>query len=782
MKKSLYKKKQETGVVNTLNTPFLIIVESPSKCPKIEKFLGFQYKCIASKGHLRELKKVSSAKNGYLPEYSIIEDKATHVSWMKSIVSQFDAKNIFLGMDDDREGEGIAWHICMICDLDVQTTKRILFHEVTAPALKRAVASPTILRMNIVKAQQARQILDRMIGFQISPVLSRLLVHDNSKFLSAGRCQTPTLRLVYDRHKEAASKKENVQYRIQGTFLSHPSTLVAQLDTYLSSEKDVCDFIEKSKTHCHVLDVLEKKIKTKQPPKPFSTSHLLQAASTQLHMSPKYVMDGCQKLYQDGKITYMRTESTKYAKGYLDQCSSYIQTQYGNEIGDLQKITNEDSNNPHEAIRVTQLDIKYVQYEDKKINDLYQLIWRRSVESCMKPYQYEEHTIHVSAPIHKYTSSLEIPLVLGWKYVTMTLSEMKLQQEKMAMTLQYYKTYKTKRVTYQKIDCSLFMRDVETYYQEAGLIQKLEALGIGRPSTFSMLVDTIQERKYVLKQDVEGEIFHGKEFTLEENIVNVREVEKIFGASKNKLRIQPLGLQAIEWLVQHCGSLFDYEYTSKMELELDEFIANPEKNWQDMCGQCETLIQKCLKPLKDKMKKSYYIDDHHELIFGKSGMMIKYQNGDEKSYKSLRSNLELDFAKIENGQYTLDELLELPNNCLGKYQGEDVVLKNGPYGAYVVWGANKQSISALTKKTSLDKIILKDVINLIEKSKEEKNTILREIDENTSVRTGKFGHYIFYKTSEMKKPKFINLKKCPYNVLKDDAKLVIKWVQETLKK
>ena len=203
MKKRVYNKKEEEFIkVNTLNTPFLVIVESPSKCLKIEKYLGFQYKCIASKGHIREIYKVDSAKKNYKTQYSIIKEKENHVKWMKHIVSQFSPKHVILGTDDDREGEGIAWHICEVCNLSTDTTKRIIFHEVTASALKRAIEHPTTIRMNIVKAQQTRQLLDRIIGFQISPVLSRLLVHDNSKFLSAGRCQTPTLRLVYDRFKE----------------------------------------------------------------------------------------------------------------------------------------------------------------------------------------------------------------------------------------------------------------------------------------------------------------------------------------------------------------------------------------------------------------------------------------------------------------------------------------------------------------------------------------------------------------------------------------------------
>ena len=773
--------------VNTLNTPFLVIVESPSKCAKIEKFLGFQYKCIASKGHLRELKKVRSVKQKYTPEYDIIPEKKNHVVWMKTIVKQFDPKNIFVGTDDDREGEGIAWHICVLCDLDPVTTKRILFHEVTAPALKHAVSTPMTIRMNIVNAQQARQMLDRMIGFKISPVLSRMMVHDNSKYLSAGRCQTPTLRLVYDRHRAhlAHGQKESVQYRIQGHFFSHPSIWIGTLGKNMNSEKSVREFLEKSKNAEHLLDIREKKQKMSKPPKPFSTSHLLQTASSQLHMSPKYVMDGCQKLYQDGHITYMRTESMQYAEGFLTQCRAFIQQEYGeSSIGDLGKIVQQDTQNPHEAIRVTHLTNCQTNYEDPKINDLYGLIWRRSVESCMTPYLYEEHGLVISAPESEYKGSIDWAVDLGWKRVTVTLEEMKKNQEKGAMDLHYYKRYLGKNIPFQKIEASLFMKDCEKYYQEAGLIQQLESLGIGRPSTYSMLVETVQERKYVLKENIEGEEFSGKEFTLGKNGMEVREVKKIFGASKNKLRIQPLGISAIEWLIEHCGPLFDYSYTSQMELELDAFLTEPDKEWHDVCHQCETLIKSCLKPLQDKMKMAYAIDEDHRLVFGKSGMMIQVGEGENKTYKSLKEDLELDFEKLENGEYTLEELLEVPRECLGIFQEKTVVMKKGPYGPYVVWGEDeKHSIGFLAKQTPLDKITLEDVIPILTKPKQEKQTgILRVIDKNTSVRNGKFGHYVFYKTDTMQKPSFINLKKCPHNVLEDEEAVIAKWVEETLTK
>ena len=782
--------KKESILVNVLNTPYLVIVESPSKCAKIEKYLGFQYKCIASKGHLREIAKVHPAKKNYQIDFKLIKEKESHAQWMKTIVSQFDKRHIFLAADDDREGEAIAWHICQICGLDVTSTKRILFHEVTETALKHAIATPLTIRMNIVKAQHARQILDRMIGFQISPILSRLLVHDNSKFLSAGRCQTPTLRLVYDRHKEHLHNKESVQYKIQATFFQHPSILETTLDKKFPTEKEVIHFLELSKSFPHTLIAYEKKEKQNSEPKPFSTSHLLQTASSQLNMSPKYVMDTCQKLYQDGKITYMRTESTKYATAFVDQLKNAVEKTFGaNYLGtSLDKITNQDNKNPHEAIRVTQLNVSKTDYPDKKTNDLYALIWRRCYESAMKPYLYEDNEFRVSAPEKwVYLSSLQMGVELGWKRVTTTPESLREMQQTVSTKIEYYKNFREKTIPFQKIQGQLFMKDCEKYFQEAAIIQKLEHLGIGRPSTYSMLVDTIQERKYALKQDIEGEIVKGKEFTLERNEeIASKNIEKTFGASKNKMKIQELGIQAIDLLLKYFEPLFDYSYTKKMEDELDEFILNDQKDLTELCKRCEDTIKQYTKPLQDKMKNQYQIDEHHCLVFGKAGAMIKYDDGmNDPSFKSIKSNLQIDLEKLCNQEYCLDELIELNNDCLGDYENELMYLKNGPYGPYVVWGSNKLSLSSQFKGKDLTDVTLENVVEFIKKTKDKKETksgIVREIAPHISIRKGSYGNYIFYKTGAMKKPTFINLKKCPYDPLEESSEVLSKWIQETLMK
>jgi len=805
MKKRVYKKKEQTKKpyvninsnsihINILNTPFLVIVESPSKCKKIESFLGFQYKCIASKGHIRTLKKVSKE---YTPEYEIIEEKANHVIWMKQIVSQFLPENIFLGTDDDREGEAIAWHICKVCGLSEETTRRILFHEVTESALKNAVANPIFIRMNIVKAQQTRQIIDRMIGFRISPVLSRLVSHEQTNFLSAGRCQTPTLKLIYDRKVENEAKKgggeldDPVEYKIVGSFFPRPSTLTAVLDKCIKNRTDVETFMEESKNHKHIFKIDDKISKVKPPPTPFKTSNLLQTANSVLHLSPKYVMDACQTLYQDGKITYMRTESMTYAKGFLSQCKTFIESEYGGSYVSkkIDSLENTDNNNPHEAIRVTSLTTHQTEYEDKKINDLYHLIRQRTLESCMHDFEYDHYKIQFSAPSlsdNNYTSTIEVPTFLGWKRFSTKTQEMIETQVKLSNDIQFFHRFQNKPVPFIKIEAVLHMVECDRYYNEASLIQKLESLGIGRPSTFSMLTDTIQERKYVVRQNIEGKEISGKEYTLRaDKQLETREVQKVFGASKNKLCIQELGMQVINKL-DGFASIFEYSYTSLMEKELDEIVENPDKDWKKVCETCDDMITACLTPLQLKMKNKYAIDEHHSLLFGKSGMVVQYnKEGEERSYKTVKQSIDLDFEKLENNEYSLEDILERKNECLGKFENEDLFLKTGKFGPYITYGNTKLSIKPLvTTKKKMEQITMADVEKFIAsktKTKDSNNSVLRVLSEESSVRKGKFGNYIFYKTADMKKPSFIHLANCPYHVLEDDPKKICQWIKMNLK-
>lgn len=777
MYKRTRKPKQERSV-NILNTPYLIIVESPSKCAKIEKFLGFQYHCIASQGHIRGLAKVGTSKQKYKPEFKILSEKQAHVNKMRGTIEKFNPSNIYLATDDDREGEGIAWHICEVFDLSVDNTHRILFHEITEKAVKNAVQNPLKIRMNIVYAQQARQVIDRMIGFQVSPILTKLLVHDSGKFLSAGRCQTPTLRLVYDNQLENEKKDtDTIHYNVSGSFFAHPSTMVLKLSKPLD-ETECTPFLEGSIIFDHKLHVGKEVHKKSSAPRPFNTSHLLQVASNVLHMTPKQTMSYCQTLYQEGHITYMRTDSTKYAGPFVETIRTYLEDKYGSKyVGDLSKLENTDNNNPHEAIRVTNLHVKDVSGEGR-LSSVYRLIRKRTMESCMSDYEYNETILTVTAPKNLfYTGSIETPLFLGWKQMSWTELDFNETQEKCTGLLLYMSTQDNKIVSYNKIECKPGIPERETHYTEAGLIQKMEKLGIGRPSTFSLLVGTIQERKYVEKGDIEGKKKDCNEYTLENRKVTIKKKSQIFGAEKSKLVIQPLGTKAVLQLLSNFESLFSYGYTSEMETNLDK-IAEGENTYEVICQSCDEALKLCTKDLKDKMRKTYKIDDYYDLVFGKTNAMLQHINEDgSKEYKNINTKIELDFVKLESNAYTVKDLIDYSEQTLGTYQNEIMEIKKGPYGVYVVWGDKKESLKGLIKENeSIESIKQEDVIRYLEKKPENK-TVLRTIGQNLFLRSGKYGNYIQYEKSKGKKPTFINIKKCGFDCLTCPVDEIRAWLK-----
>jgi DNA topoisomerase-1 len=424
---------------NLTSAKYLIIVESPSKCAKIESYLGENYCCIASRGHLRSIDGLKSidTKGSFKPTFSIISEKSDHIEAMRGIISRFSPQNILLATDDDREGEAISWHICELFGLSVEETKRILFHEVTKPALIAAVNNPTKINQKLVNAQQARQVLDMIVGYRVSPFLWKYLYHNKSNSLSAGRCQTPALRLVYDNEMKKRNLDElEYKYKIVGQFSSR--NIKFDLNHEFANEKEAVAFLTKTREYKHKLSVGSPTDTTRTPPKPFSTSRLLQTASNQLHLSPTDTMSICQQLYQTGYITYMRTESSQYSNIFLEQASKYITEQYGSAtyIGDHSKLENKDVTNPHEAIRVTQLVNRSLPSEDKRMVALYKLIWRNTLESCMSDAKMQITKIEISAPDeYKYLNSIETPIFMGWKIVNDKSSEVTDQTADMGLIM-----------------------------------------------------------------------------------------------------------------------------------------------------------------------------------------------------------------------------------------------------------------------------------------------------------------------------------------------------------
>jgi DNA topoisomerase-1 len=782
-----YYKKKSTPSVLSKNTSatFLIIVESPSKCPKIEHFLGEDYCCIASKGHIRSIDGLKSidTKNSFEPTFSIIDEKKDHVEAMRKIISNFQKQNIILASDDDREGEAIAWHICQIFDLPVETTKRIIFHEVTKQAIIDAVQKPIIINMNLVRAQHARQVLDIIVGYKISPYLWKYLYNNKSNSLSAGRCQTPALRLVYDNEKEKETCGTETKHQVKGIFFSKAIEFI--LNHEFDNDADVLEFMEKTKQHQHMLKIGEEKPSTKSPPKPFHTSRLLQVASNSLHMSPKTTMELCQKLYQAGYITYMRTESSQYSSVFLEQqakkyiLKEYVKSEY---LGNFDAISLKDSNNPHEAIRVTQIEIRAIpQGDDPKMATLYKLIWRNTLESCMSEAKFKTRQIKISAPLEYYYShTIEIPLFYGWKIVSEKPDETGSQNTGRGLVTFFQSILDSKKpCPFQTITSTVVVRNKHQHYTEASLINKLEDLGIGRPSTFASIVETIQDRGYVKKTDIEGTKLQCKEYQLTNQGLDENTTERVFGNEKNKLLIQPIGTLTLEFLLQYYQSLFSYEYTKNMEEQLDTVSSGQIKEWSTLCKSCYNEIKTLSKPIQAVAKQSYIVEDGYEYIFEKYGPAIKHTLEDGTiEYLPAKKEMQVDLDKLKNKEYRLDELLEIKSACLGKYENEDIYVKTGRYGPYIEWGDKRESIKTLvTQDHSLESVTLQEIHEFLDEKKTTNvKTSLRVLNDVMSIKKGKFGAYVYYKRPDMKKPEFLNIKTFKEGFLTCDSTTLVNWL------
>jgi DNA topoisomerase-1 len=792
-----------TADTNVRLGTYLIIVESPAKCKKIESFLGSQYTCIASKGHLRTISNLKDIKTKphFKIEFSNIKGKEEHIEWMRNIISKYSPEHIYLGTDDDREGMAIAWHICMLFGLPIEQTPRIVFNEITKSALERAIQNTTRIDMNIVHAQNARQVLDMYVGFKISPYLWKFLFSNKSSSLSAGRCQTPALRLVYDNACEIDEYiKMGIQtkYKIGATFFGQ--NIQFDLTTELDKSPDVEQFMEESKTFSHILTLGTTKESVHQPPKPLNTSRLLQVASNTLSLSPKHTMDLCQILYQSGYITYMRTDSTCYSKEYLSKAKNYIVSSWGDEyVGDLENIENKNAVNPHEAIRVTQIENTEVNSDDIKLCSLYKLIWRNSIESCMSPCVMKCTPAIISAPQNKeYKHIIEIPKFNGWRSVK-NITEKQAEGSGILLYLQSIAKSKSP-ATYNKIDATVKLSHQKpSHYTEASLIQKLEDLGIGRPSTFSSIIETIKERGYIEKQEVPGEKVSCIEYMLEGSTISKHDYIKIFGAEKNKLVIQPLGIETILFLTKHFNPLFSYEYTKNMELQLDQ-IALPQSNlivWYSICKECSDQIKELSKNITIQ-KQIYDLEDGYELCFQKYGPVIRKKReevdnendidieSDKYEYKSIKKNIHLDLEKLRKGEYKLDDLLETTQIHIGDYDGANIYLKSGKFGIYIEWGEKRISCKEIPEMTNIldiNKISPDQVFQIVKNMNDIRHpngkNVLRTIDNNMSIRKGKYGPYVFYQTPSMQKPAFYSMSKYKKGYMECDVSTFKQWVRDT---
>jgi DNA topoisomerase-1 len=795
----------------------LIIVESPAKCKKIEEYLGREmYKCIASFGHIRELatknglKCIQKDKN-YEPIFQNVRKQGRSKDIVKTLQNEIaHSKEVLLATDDDREGEAIAWHICMVCKLPVKTTKRIIFHEITKTALQRAVRSPTTVNMKKVNSQKARQVLDLLVGFTISPMLKRSI--QTKTALSAGRCQTPALRLVYDNQKQIDKAPGKECYDITGNFTD--KNIPYKLNTTIDKQEIVEELLEETVNFEHMLTNEKPKIAKKTPPKPLTTSQLQQKASNVLGMSPKTTMATAQKLYEAGYITYMRTDSTMYSKEFIESAKKYILENYGEQyihsdvdslslrkndssgekegegevtentkkIKKTKKAKTKNDNNAqeaHEAIRPT--DVKRVSItmdENNKIGkreiSLYKLIWCNTLESCMSDAKLLKFLSTITAPMDfYYTKTFEKVTFKGWLIVQDKEDEKN-----------YYsyirKVNQENSVHYNKVSAEFTLRDLKNHYTEAKLVSLLEKKGIGRPSTFSSLISKIQERGYALIQDVPGRKIKCTDFELIDCEINESTREKVCGAEKKKMVIQPLGISVIEFLIKYYDSLFNYDYTSKMETELDK-IEGGSKIWHTLCQECDETMMSICGEVKDTFQnEQLQLDEEHVYKNGPHGWYIQRTIPGQKKKQNMKVKQEYTREIIEEmlnaDELVIEDIVERnPNEPIGQYKGEDVMIKKGKYGIYAQVGGKNVSLKGIDKEQS--EITVEDVISCLE-AKSSESGVVRILNEFYSLRKGKYGNYIFYKTPQMNRPKFINIKKYTGNMEIDEIPVIMSWIEE----
>ena len=791
-------------------TTTLVIVESPAKCKKIEEYLGPGYKCLATYGHLRTLASLKDIdiENNFNPTFSIMDDslKKKQIEILRREIKA--ANDIILASDDDREGEAISWHICQLFKLDVNKTKRITFNEITESALKEAIKNPRTIDMNIVHAQQARQILDILVGFKVSPIMWKLIKKNKENSLSAGRCQTPALRLVYDNDNEIKNIDSKKVYNIVGYFtnLNLPFELNAK-DSY-ETEDDVIDFLDGSADFDHIYNCSQPTKVYKAPPEPFTTSRIQQVASNELHYSPKDTMRICQTLYEGGFITYMRTDSKTYSGEFLDEVRQYIVTTYAEGekyIGSLiestgvnleqvivkkkKKSKKEETENglrqeAHEAIRPTNIslcelpDTLNEKTFGSKERRMYKLIWSNALESCMAPSSYNQVVANISAyDEKKFSYSSELIDFPGWKIVSKSYNTDNKEY-------QYLQTIKKESIIpYKKVYAKVTIKGIKQHYTEARLVQLLEEKGIGRPSTFASLIDKIQERGYIKKEDIKGKELVCKDFELEDGEISEIETKREFGNEKGKLVIQPLGIIVMEFLEKHFDSLFKYEYTSNMESILDK-IAKGEEIWYNLCSECNKQIDNIIDSMSMEHKIEYKIDENNTYIIGKFGPVIKHveevDGKEEVQFKPIRKDI--DIKKLEKGEFKAEDIIDdnktvKTHYTLGQYEGHDVYLKKGKFGLYITWGENSKTLKELGNRP-IENITFDEVKVFLE----EGSNLIRDINTSISIRRGPKGDYLFYKTPRMKKPQFHDIKSFVTETKEDykicDINILKSWLKE----
>ena len=734
----------------------LVIVESPAKAKTIEKFLGNGFTVKSSFGHIRDLAKGDSAidiEKGYLPNYIVSTDKKKIVTELKKLAK--DADMVWLASDEDREGEAISWHLSEVLGLKPDNTKRIVFHEITKSAILHAIENPRDIDNNLVKAQQARRVLDRLVGFQLSPVLWRKV----KPSLSAGRVQSVAVRLIVEREKQIEDFVSSSSFKMQGLFSASGKSVRADLSKRPPSLQDANDFL----TSCKGAEFKVGAIKTvpakRYPSAPFTTSTLQQEASRKLGYNVSRTMMLAQRLYENGHITYMRTDSVNLSDFARKSAQQTITQEYGDSYSNPRKYStkNDSAQEAHEAIRPTNFD-KNIAGDDDAQKRLYQLIWKRAIASQMSDAQLERTTIDVvnSNNSDVFKAKGEVIKFDGFLKVYLEGSDDENEEEDSGLLPQV-----TEGQTLDLVEIKATQRYTRppARFTEASLVKRLEELGIGRPSTYAPTISTVQKRGYVVKDEIEGKSRSYDLLILKDNQIVNEKLTENYGADKNKLHPSDIGRVVTDFLIEHFSEIMDFGFTASVEKEFDE-IAEGMKNWSQMI---DDFYQPFSKNVTKTLENAGRATGERALgndpktgkpiiaRIGRFGPMVQIgeQNDEEKPR----------FASLSKGQninnITLEEALDLFKmpRILGVYEDKDVKANIGRFGPYV---QHLKMFVSIPKDEDVMTIELDRAIELIEAKKiADANRIIKKFEEDpdTEILNGRWGPYIKSGKKNYKLPK-----------------------------
>ncbi len=734
----------------------LVIVESPAKAKTIEKFLGEDYKVMSSYGHIRDLKKHSFSidTDNFMPQYEVPADKQNIVTQLKSSAKK--ASTVWLASDEDREGEAIAWHLQEVLKLDPEATQRIVFHEITKPAILEAIQHPRKIDLGLVNAQQARRVLDRIVGFKLSPVLWRKVKPN----LSAGRVQSVAVRLIVEREREVQAFEPEAYFRITAQFLKADGTAFkAYLNRRFSTEDEARAFLESLKDATFSVEDIQTQPIRRSPAAPFTTSTLQQEAAHKLGLPVSQTMLIAQHLYESGLITYMRTDSLNLSSLALGAAKKVITEQMGERYVKIRRYhtSSKGAQEAHEAIRPTYLDrtaIEGTSARNQQERRLYDLIWKRTVASQMADAELEKTsaTIAIDGMEEKFIATGEVVKFDGFLKVYRETDANEATDDTADNSALLPELAAGESLSSREVQATERFTQRPARYNEASLVRKLEELGIGRPSTYAPTISTIQQREYVAKNDKPGETRQCHTLTLADGTITTATANVTIGAERGRLVPTDTGIVVNDFLMQYFPAIMDYNFTADVEKEFDA-IAEGKEEWQGMIhhfyDELEPLVEATLNS-KNELRAG-------ERLLGNdpaTGLPVSVKIGRFGPVAQLGVAGEKEkprFAQLRKGQsietITLDEALELFRlpKVLGQFEGDDVTVGIGRYGYYVL---NQKKFVSIPDDIDPFAITLDEATDLIKAKREnETNRHIKTFDEEPELEivNGRFGPYIIYK-------------------------------------